>query len=112
MRYLIFAAGLVMAGCNADEKAGLGKDTYISLCVACHGQSAKGDGPQAEDLLVRPADMTQFSAQNGGVFPYSDVMAQVYGYPRQFHVMPRLGLLLEGPKVMWQDENGVVVETP
>lgn len=84
----------------------------MSYCVTCHGGSGQGNGPLAEDLPVAPADLTRLAARNDGVFPYSGVMARVYGYPGQFHVMPEFGPILEGPTVMWRDERGDVVETP
>ena len=112
MRYLVLAAVLALAGCVGREDVPAGQETFMSYCVACHGKSAQGDGPLAEDLPVRPADLTMLAARNNGVFPYSDVMAQIYGYPGQFHVMPEFGPVLEGPKVMWRDETGAVVETP
>lgn len=112
MRYMGFGVVLALAGCVAEEQRAPGQETYMSYCVTCHGRSAEGDGPLASDLPVPPADLTRLAAKNGGVFPYSDVMAQIYGYPGQFHVMPEFGPVLEGPKVMWRDETGAVVETP
>ncbi|MBV8649832.1 MAG: CopD family protein [Alphaproteobacteria bacterium] len=35
-----------------------GAQLYAENCAACHGLRAKGDGPGAEDLRVRPADLT------------------------------------------------------
>jgi len=112
MRYLALVAVFGMAGCMAEPEGPPGQETFMSYCVACHGRDAQGDGPLAGDLPLKPADLTMLAAQNGGVFPYSDVMSQIYGYPGQFHVMPEFGPVLEGPKVMWRDETGAVVETP
>lgn len=50
-------------------KALIGHDLYRSYCATCHGAEAKGDGPLAEVLTVPPSDLTQISAENGGVFP-------------------------------------------
>ena len=41
-----------------------------------------GDGPMAEALTVKPADLTQFSKKNGGVFPYVEVFRAVDGRKR------------------------------
>ncbi|WP_306155349.1 cytochrome c [Roseovarius sp. MMSF_3281] len=112
MRYTGFLAVLALAGCVADKPSPPGQDIYMSYCVVCHGRSAEGDGPLAADLPVPPADLTRLAARNGGVFPYSDVMAQVHGYPGRFHVMPEFGPVLEGPKAMWRDETDAVLETP
>jgi len=46
-----------------------GSDLYRNYCAACHGASARGDGPLAERLRKRPADLTLFARQNNGVFP-------------------------------------------
>ncbi len=73
-----------------------------------------GDGPLAGDLAIAPADLTRLAAGNGGVFPMSRVMEKIYGYPGRYqsHIMPEFGPVLEGPRVMWTDENGKVIETP
>jgi mono/diheme cytochrome c family protein len=112
MRYLGLAVVVALAGCTAEDQAEPGQETYMSYCAACHGRTAQGDGPLSGDLPIRPANLTVLAAQNNGVFPYSEVMAQIHGYPGQFHVMPEFGPLLEGPTVMWRDETGTEVETP
>ena len=112
MRYLSVAAVLALSACGVETENTPGQDTYMSYCVTCHGKSGQGNGPLAEDLPVAPSDLTLLAAWNDGVFPYSGVMARVYGYPGQFHVMPEFGPILEGPTVMWRDENGATVETP
>lgn len=42
---------------------------YTTHCASCHGTGARGDGPVAESLRKRPADLTQLAARNGGAFP-------------------------------------------
>lgn len=121
---LAVLAILPLAGCmtehTSDTGAGAkaarvahGADMYAVYCTSCHGQDARGDGPLADDLSVRPADLTGLAARNGGVFPYAETMARIHGYPGQFHEMPQFGPLLEGPQVAWQDPaSGVVIDTP
>lgn len=46
-----------------------GHALYTTHCASCHGSGARGDGPVAESLRVRPADLTQLAAKNGAVFP-------------------------------------------
>lgn len=52
-----------------DEFVATGKLYYQRYCASCHGISAKGDGPLAQDLKTKPADLTQLSKKNGGKFP-------------------------------------------
>ena len=37
-----------------------------AYCASCHGTDAKGDGPMAKSLKVKPADLTRIAARNGG----------------------------------------------
>lgn len=45
-----------------------GRGLFMTHCASCHGVSGRGNGPFAEELRRRPADLTQFAKQNGGVF--------------------------------------------
>lgn len=115
MRYLIVISVLIAAGCSqtaAPEHPG--REIYMGYCVSCHGRGAQGDGVYASELSVAPADLTGLAARNGGVFPSSDVMAKIYGYPGRYqdHVMPEFGPVLAGPNVTWTDETGALLETP
>lgn len=47
----------------------VGSELFRTYCATCHGQSGKGDGPLAEMLKTRPADLTVFARSNNGVFP-------------------------------------------
>ena len=112
---MIGAAMGLLGGCTmAGDSDAPGRQTYLGYCASCHGMAARGDGPLAADLPVAPADLTGLAARNGGVFPASDVMAKIYGYPGRYqsHVMPEFGPILEGPTVVWRDEAGVDIETP
>ncbi|MFK7941039.1 MAG: cytochrome c [Roseovarius sp.] len=115
MRYFMGFAILLFAGCSEPaQEASPGRTIYMGNCVACHGADGQGNGPIAAELPVAPPDLTGLSLRNGGVFPSSDVMAQIYGYPGRFHVqvMPEFGQVLAGPTVMWTDETGTQIETP
>lgn len=46
-----------------------GQQMYVAYCAACHGATAKGDGPAAPALKVKPADLTTLSIGNKGKFP-------------------------------------------
>lgn len=54
-----------------------GELLFRTYCGACHGKTAKGDGPLAKDLKVAPADLTKLSATNGGTFPFEMVMKTI-----------------------------------
>ena len=65
-RLAITAASLMIAGallllaiapCMAENVAAA-KQKFDSLCVKCHGVSAKGDGPAAATLETKPGDLT------------------------------------------------------
>lgn len=47
----------------------VGSDLFRTYCATCHGEGAKGDGPLASMLKVRPADLTVFAKNNGGTYP-------------------------------------------
>jgi mono/diheme cytochrome c family protein len=52
-----------------DEIAGAGRFQYQTHCANCHGVSGKGNGPMANELMSKPADLTQLSRKNEGKFP-------------------------------------------
>ena len=56
-----------------------GQMLYTTHCASCHGTGAHGDGPVAESLRVRPADLTQLAARNGGTLPRAKVYRVVDG---------------------------------
>ena len=57
----------------------VGSDLFRNYCAVCHGTSARGDGPLADKLKKRPADLTQFSLQHGGTFPAAMVTSIIVG---------------------------------
>ncbi len=74
-----------MAGANEAEeqhdpgKIGQGRTLFKSWCRSCHGESAKGDGPVAEYLAPKPADLTLLSQKEGGNFYFGRVTAKIDG---------------------------------
>lgn len=50
-----------------------GDNLFGAYCASCHGSNAKGDGPMAAWLKVRPSDLTRIAAHNGGKFPLERV---------------------------------------
>jgi mono/diheme cytochrome c family protein len=56
-----------------------GPALYKAYCASCHGVDAKGNGPMAEFLKVRPSDLTRISARNAGTFPLMQVERIIQG---------------------------------
>jgi mono/diheme cytochrome c family protein len=50
-----------------------------AYCASCHGLDAKGDGPMAKSLLVKPSDLTRIAAHNGGTFPLKRIERIILG---------------------------------
>ncbi len=46
-----------------------GPELFKAYCASCHGLDAKGAGPAAEALRMRPTDLTLLSRKNNGKFP-------------------------------------------
>ena len=45
-----------------------GGSLFRTYCASCHGKEAKGDGPLADNLRVRPPDLTLLAKKNKGTF--------------------------------------------
>jgi mono/diheme cytochrome c family protein len=70
------AVALGAALAQAQEKpsydvsaAHMGAETYHVYCESCHGKDAKGTGPLADSLRIRPPDLTLLARRNDGKFP-------------------------------------------
>ena len=50
---------------NAGED---GASLFKTYCAVCHGTAAKGDGPLADQLRFRPADLTSIARRARGTF--------------------------------------------
>jgi mono/diheme cytochrome c family protein len=62
------------AAAPAQTTAGSsGSSLFRLYCASCHGTSAKGDGPLASAMKVRPPDLTRIAERNKGVFSADDV---------------------------------------
>jgi mono/diheme cytochrome c family protein len=59
--------------------AASGKEMFTTYCAVCHGTGGKGDGPAANALKKRPADLTQLARKNNGTFPEVHVMNFITG---------------------------------
>lgn len=63
----------------AQDDLAPGRAEYQSSCLACHGEQGRGNGPMAELLTIKPADLTQISKANGGKFPFLKVFQTIDG---------------------------------
>jgi mono/diheme cytochrome c family protein len=83
MRMMKLAAAMLwLAGSShvgTAEEMSYGEAEYLNSCAVCHGFEGKGDGPLADELMKRPADLTRISQRNGGTFPYARVFAVIDG---------------------------------
>jgi mono/diheme cytochrome c family protein len=67
---------------SALEKAAqlkLGENEYMSNCAACHGADAKGAGPVAAVLSIKPSDLTKISKKFNGKFPEEHIYKVIDG---------------------------------
>jgi hypothetical protein len=83
----------------------LGGEDFETYCASCHGESGIGDGPVAEYLALKPADLTKLSRKNGGSFPRERIAAVIDG---------REAVKIHGPRDMpvWGDWFNTEAETP
>jgi mono/diheme cytochrome c family protein len=59
-RYIALAVLLMLsAGCAGRSEPDPGEVLYVRFCASCHGVTGRGDGPAAEALSPRPADLTR-----------------------------------------------------
>jgi mono/diheme cytochrome c family protein len=69
----LFLVGVLTAGAAVAQDEPLpvlfGRATYRSHCATCHGTDARGEGPLADRLRVRPPDLTLLARRNGGSYP-------------------------------------------
>ena len=72
---LIATAPLAVSAQDAD----IGRALYHNHCATCHGMEGGGDGPMSGVLLIKPPDLTELSARNGGDFPLERVVMRIDG---------------------------------
>ena len=76
---LVVSAAAASAQEPPPEQVVVGAAVYKTYCAVCHGAGAKGDGPLADSLRVRPPDLTLLARKNAGKFPKDQVMRTVDG---------------------------------
>lgn len=78
--WLATAAAPVVAADHADPMlAEMGAEQFQRYCASCHGVGAAGDGPVADSLKTRPADLTRIAARRGGSFPDGEIARKIDG---------------------------------
>jgi mono/diheme cytochrome c family protein len=73
------AAPLAAQQASAETQVSKGASTFRHYCRTCHGEAAKGDGPVAQYLTPKPADLTKIAQRNKGEFPAEAVHAAIAG---------------------------------
>jgi len=81
MRTFIFAtlAVAALSGAASAQDADIGRSLYHTHCATCHGLEGRGDGPMAGVLLIKPVNLTELSAANGGSFPLERIVKRIDG---------------------------------
>lgn len=91
-----------IAAADEKERAERGGTSYRVYCQNCHGRTGEGDGPIAEVLKVRPADLTRLAARNDGSFPSNRVYQTIDGrnevVSHGSREMPIWGLSFQDPE--------------
>lgn len=57
----------------------IGENEFMTSCAACHGASAKGDGPVASLLTKSPPDLRFISQRYNGKFPTTKIYHLIEG---------------------------------
>lgn len=86
---VLFALGLIVVDClltgtaiaqqDEEEVFDIGITEYELSCMSCHGVDGRGDGPDAQYLETKPADLTQIKKANAGFFPADRVAMIIDG---------------------------------
>ena len=91
---MLLAAVITNTTEAVDRDDGLNAD-YVRYCASCHGLSGTGDGPVADQLKIRPADLTRLTQRYGGEFPFEHVRRVIDGRPH-----PQAPIRAHGPVEM------------
>lgn len=75
----VIASAIVTVGAQVQAQPYSGSGDYQVYCSACHGADARGEGAIAKSLKKHPADLTQLSKRNDGVYPEEKVFKTIDG---------------------------------
>lgn len=87
----MFVALFLMYSGHAGAFTDAGARDYFRYCASCHGISGRGDGPVADQLVKRPADLTVLRQKSDGLFPRNQVFFIIDG---------RGDVMAHGPRAM------------
>ncbi len=79
---LILAISLLIPTSIASVNAqgiDIGQREYKAHCAFCHGLEGKGDGPSANMIRGKVADLTILQQNNKGIFPFKRVYEIIDG---------------------------------
>ena len=76
---VVVASALVTASGRVQSQQYSGSADYQTYCASCHGAGARGDGVLAKSLKRHPADLTQLTKRNSGVFPEEKTFKAIDG---------------------------------
>jgi len=77
-----------------------GKGIFTKYCARCHGVDGKGNGPDANKLSEKPADLTRISKRNHGKFPAQRVAQVIDGRQGLIDVAGHVQVPAHGPRDM------------
>ena len=112
---LILGALQISAGTAHATTLEEGKILFAETCAACHGERARGDGPEAANLSTQPADLTKIAARRDGIWPILEVMSIIDGYTKQIaprEDMPIIEEITDGPMIEFDTGNGIKTTIP
>jgi mono/diheme cytochrome c family protein len=81
-RCLVLLAGLCLfsqATHSAEAPDYNGAQLYQVFCASCHGAKARGNGPAARSLRIKPPDLTRIARRHGGAFPVDSIIRSIDG---------------------------------
>jgi mono/diheme cytochrome c family protein len=96
------------------QESDTGAEDFIHFCAACHGEAARGEGPMAPNLLLKPPNLRRLSALNDGTFPTARVISRIDGRdPVVAHgsMMPVYGRVFEGEDTVVVAPDGAEITT-
>jgi len=64
---------------SGAQSSNEGRELFRTYCASCHGVTAVGNGPAAEAMKRRPANLTLYAVNNGGVVPVAKLRRVIDG---------------------------------